>query len=350
MSLVHSQSCESVSSGLDLFTVPITNSSTISGGWVEYHPLATISPGAPIQFAISGSTTDYLDFSNTYLHVKAKIVNVDGTDLAPGVDVAPVNYWMHSLFSQVDVSLNDVLVTPSENTYPYRAYIETMLNYGREAKQSYLTGALWYRDSTNHFDETAGDENKGLRSRREIASRSKEVDMMGRLHTDMCHQERYMLNGVDIKVRLVPSKNEFHLMAPAPFEGFRTVITHCSVFARKVKVNPAVGLGHAKALEKGTAKYPLKRAVVKTFSIPTGNLGCVQDNLFLNQTPNRLVIGVVTSAIGQEPLSFSDFAAVLPQRYLRWEKCPSRTPDSAIWEPSVHSLIYGNDDGGWGGQ
>ena len=103
MSLVHTKSCESVHTGLDLFAVPPTQTAVQDGLWVEYHPLATLAVSAPIEFAVSGATADYLDLSNTYLHVKAKVLRFNGN--APAADdvVAPVNYWLHSLFSQVDV-------------------------------------------------------------------------------------------------------------------------------------------------------------------------------------------------------------------------------------------------------
>jgi hypothetical protein len=51
-------------------------------------------------------------------------------------NVGPVNNFLHSLFSQVDVSLNGVLITNSSNTYGYRAYIENLLSYGSLAKKS----------------------------------------------------------------------------------------------------------------------------------------------------------------------------------------------------------------------
>jgi hypothetical protein len=109
------------------------------GQFVEIHPLASLAPGAPIEFAISGNTEEYLDLFNTFLHVKAKVTLGNGNNLPAGdVEVAPVNYYMHSLFSQVDVSLNDTLVTTSENTYSFRAYLEAMLN----GKRGHLTTAL----------------------------------------------------------------------------------------------------------------------------------------------------------------------------------------------------------------
>ena len=122
MAFVHSQSCECVKSELDLFSVPPTQTSIEHGQWVEHHPLATITDSGPIEFSISGSGEDYLDLANTYVYVRAQIVKDYGTNLAEDAEVGPTNLWLHSLFSQVDVSLNEKLISPSTNTYPYRAY------------------------------------------------------------------------------------------------------------------------------------------------------------------------------------------------------------------------------------
>ena len=85
--------------------------------------------------------------ANTYLFVEAQIVADDDTALDAGADVGPVNVWMHSLFSDVSVSLNEKLVSPPTSLYPYRAYIETLLSYGPPAKESQLTGVMWYKDT-----------------------------------------------------------------------------------------------------------------------------------------------------------------------------------------------------------
>ena len=37
--------------------------------------------------------------------------------------------------------------------------------------------------------------------------------MMGRLHVDLFLQDTFLLNGVDVKIRLVRSKDAFSLMA-----------------------------------------------------------------------------------------------------------------------------------------
>jgi len=80
------------------------------------------------------------------LLVRAKIVNLDGTNIDDATPVGPTNLSLHSLFSEVDISLNGTQVTTSTNTYPYRAMIETLLSYGDDTKKSQLTSELFYED------------------------------------------------------------------------------------------------------------------------------------------------------------------------------------------------------------
>jgi len=51
--------------------------------------------------------------------------------------------------------------------------------------------------------------NSGLAKRRAIARQSHVFDMMGRIYTDIFFQERYMLNEVGVKIKLVRSKDAF---------------------------------------------------------------------------------------------------------------------------------------------
>ena len=89
-----------------------------------------MSDGSPIEFDVSGTGDDYVDFSNTMLYMKAKVTQPNDANLAADTDVGPVNLFLHSLFSKVDISLNGTLITSSTNTYPYRAMLETLLSYG----------------------------------------------------------------------------------------------------------------------------------------------------------------------------------------------------------------------------
>ena len=65
------------------------------------------------------------------------------------------------------------------------------------------------------------------------------------------------------------------------------------MFVRKVKLMPSVFLAHAKTLERSPAKYPIRRVVCKSFTIPQNYLDVSHEKLFSGQLPTRIVIGLV---------------------------------------------------------
>ena len=125
------------------------------------------------------------------------------------------------MFSGVDISLNATQVTTPTNTYPYPAMIETLLSYGADAKQSQLTSALFYADQPARMDAidfAEANRNSGLYARSRFTAASRIVDMMGRTHADMFFQDRYLLNEVHVKIKLIRSRNSFCLMAANEFK------------------------------------------------------------------------------------------------------------------------------------
>ena len=214
MALVHPDSCECTKSELDLFALPPTQTRVEHGYWEQKGLTSALTDQRPYKFSVSGAGEDYIDLADTYLFVEAQIVQTNGDDLDAGADVDPVNLWMHSLFSDVSVSLNEKLVSPPTSVYPYRAYIETLLSYGPAAKESQLTGVMWYKDTPGHQDGRAAD-NKGFTARKALTAESKKVQMMGKLHLDLFCQEKYLLNHVDLKIKLRRSRDVFALVADA---------------------------------------------------------------------------------------------------------------------------------------
>ena len=124
-------------SELDIFNVPPTQTSIKDGRCVEHQHLMSLDSGGPIEFMLPGTGDPYLDLANTYRLIRAKMVRGVGTVLAADTPVAPVNNWLFSIFSQV--YLNDTLMTPSLNSDPFRAYVDTVLSYRAEAKNTQLT-------------------------------------------------------------------------------------------------------------------------------------------------------------------------------------------------------------------
>ncbi|XP_057329882.1 uncharacterized protein F54H12.2-like [Microplitis mediator] len=133
------------------------------------------------------------------IKIKAKIVQPNGK-----VDekdfVGPVNNFLHSMFNQVDVFFNQKMISPPNNAYAYRAYMETLLNYGVDAKKSHLKMSLWSMDTRGHMDAVVAQENTGLDERIAYSSKGKEFELMGNLHCDVFNQDKFLLNGVEMRI------------------------------------------------------------------------------------------------------------------------------------------------------
>ena len=296
MNMQYPDTADSVDTGTDLFGKPVTQTSVVEGQHVEVLPVSNVTHGGPIEFVISGQTEDFIDAKNSFLYIKAKVTNADGSDLAADADVGPVNLWFHSLFSQVEVFLNDTMITTSENTYPYKSIMNALLLTDRDSKQDLLSTQMYFKDTAGHMESRNADNNIGFGNRKAKISRSSEVEMMGPLNVDLFLQDRLLPPGVDFKIKLIPSKSSFNLVCAQanPQVEYKSIITQASLFVRKVKLNPAVALAIERVLDRGiTAKYPFKRQSLKVFSIPQGQLSHTQDNLFLGQNPTRLFLAIV---------------------------------------------------------
>ena len=315
MAVVSPWLCLCVKSELDLFTVPPAQTSVEHGCTMDYHPVSSLTDNGPIEFNIPGSGEDYIDLTNTFLHLSVKITGADRANIADAAAIGPVNLLMHSLFSQVDVALNDKLVSSSTNTYAYWAYLETLLNYRKEAKESQLTSVVWYKDTAGKMDERVvveAGENKGLVKRASLTKSSKVMDMMGRIHSDIFFPEKLPMNGIGVRIRLIRRKDSFSLVSMDAAPAYKIKIVRAILRARKVRISDSVNLALAKALKLANATYPFRRVECKTFSIPTGNYDAVQENLFMGQVPNWVIVSLMDTdafngLFAKNPYNFKNY-------------------------------------------
>ena len=232
MSYVHPFSKRCDKSEVDLFGVPPTQQSLERGRWIDYTPLSSVeNADSAITFLIAG-TDEYIDLSKTILTVTGHITKSDGDTKLGGsgqASVAPVNNFLHSLFKQVDVYLNGKQVTPAMGTYPYRAYIETLLNYDVSAKESQFASAMYYKDTAGKMEEAGalpssqtvnyknvsgqnasvsiwapGTGNQGFAKRHKFIENGNQFSLSGPIFSDVFMNDRLLLNMMDLKVVFKP--------------------------------------------------------------------------------------------------------------------------------------------------
>ena len=199
---------------LELFKRPVVQSHILNGMFKKIYPITKLQDSEPIEFLIENATDHFLDLRQSYLNMKFKVANNDGSNLAADAKADLVNYPIASLFQQADIIFTGNLISSSKNTYVYGAMLEVILGYDHGAKNSYLTVRLYSKDTESKMDLVAVDgANSGLKARTQYIKESKIVEVSGLLHCDLINLDRLLLNVLPLKIELHRQRDCFVLMA-----------------------------------------------------------------------------------------------------------------------------------------
>ena len=81
---------------------------------------------------------DYVDLSRSFFEVELALRLINGDNVVEATRLWLTNDLAHTLFKQISVRLNGTLISPQIDTYHYKAYLETLLNYNRDDGETVL--------------------------------------------------------------------------------------------------------------------------------------------------------------------------------------------------------------------
>ena len=339
--------CECTVNETEFFDPVLKQIALEKGQWVDVHPINNItSSEGPIEFAINGSVDEFIDLNNTMLQIRVKIVNAAANaNLAAADVVAPVNNWLHSMFSDIMVTLSNTAIEGGNHHYPYKAYLTNLLLHSAKSKETQLQSSGWYKDTASQMNAATA-ANVGFTARKTSVLESKEVEMCGPLLLDSFLQNKYMLHNVDIGLKLLRSKPEFQTLihTDAGVNGRATAvkvqITRAILHVRRVKALPSIINGIEEKLNFQNAVIPIQRTEMLTYTIPQGNQSHSKESLFRGQMPKMLFVGLVRNdayngTYTQNPYNFQHFNLNNIGLYREGEPIPYRP-----FEPNFANGCY----------
>ena len=268
----------------------------------DYSPIQSITPGSPIEFFIKGADGLYVDLNNSKLEVRAKITLENGNKIPNNANVGPINNLLNALFMTAEMELGGVLLTDTNTKYPYRAYVENLINFNKLIQETRMMCEGWTKDTAGHltvYDITST--NAGLATRAAWFASGNVRTLIGRPHFDLFHQDRLIPPNIDMKFRFLPSKNSFLVKSIAPAGTdpqiiYKVEILSARFFMKTKVVAPSLALAQEKILQTKNFKIPYKRVTAKTLTIPTGTTSFESDNVYLGKIPDMIMLGLVSDA------------------------------------------------------
>jgi len=358
--------------GLVLFQVPPTDFRFQSRREIKYQP---VFPGVqPITFQIPASE-DYIDLKDIKLEIQLRLTDpvsgytgievedivsgTDGTD-SDGTDTRNmfiVNNFAHSIFKQIDVKYNGILMTEQTNLYHYMAYLLTLINFSEEEGKNKLVPQGWVNGALNinsgamsvgtaNSDKIKTTDTKAYSDHQKLKDLTKKVQLK-RWHTFVMkpyipalRTGGYLAPGTALEMELHLNPNTFYLYG-TPNKGSLTAKKFPTISANDIKIQlviPKITLNQSvynklqaeRRLASKTVKYPVVRPSIRTYSIPSGYTKWEEDNVFLGKLPDRVILALVHSDafngdVTRYPFCFERFRLTHIRQMVNGEEYPYRT-------------------------
>uniref|UniRef100_A0A914MDR4 Major sperm protein n=1 Tax=Meloidogyne incognita TaxID=6306 RepID=A0A914MDR4_MELIC len=310
---IDNESINSITSALDFFQIPPTNVTVTSSKVFEILPSNPLTD-TPYHFKIH-SSQNYIDLSKCYLFIELRIrkENENGylVKLSPTDNVAPIEHIGQTFINNMKIGINGREIYNSNSLYAYKTYLSYELSYSQGAKSSHLNAAGYYFGSDINLESGVGYE-----SRKRLFSNSSTAQFIAKLDADIFNQPLYLINQCEIDIEILPNEAKFVLVAPPVLGIPQTTryyfeVLNYKLYIKKMDLMDGLALDIARKLDTKPARYAIRKTMMKPLFISMGRYE-FNANLFMDQIPRRITLGLVSSSdyvgnLGRSPFNFQHF-------------------------------------------
>jgi len=288
------------------------------------NPINSITNAKTIEFQVSSHLNELIDPSRSYLYLKCKITNKKGEDIKEKkpdntandkVKALPANGQTYNLFKSCKTRLNDQPVTEGDGMYAYRGDLETRLMWPKDVKDRGMLLIQGF-DEEEHAFETAGNDgvpaldalwaaatvdshaigHRALLRRAKRSYASKEYSAIGRIHSELFDQPRFL--PPDSKLYVSFDLADFDTFPILTNEGddYKITITKMQLMIMYVTVDPDIVTEMLTETQKGKdVIMPLRRVEMSYHTKRAGSSDLSHPNLFHEgeTLPRRVFIAFV---------------------------------------------------------
>ena len=296
-------------SSLDFFS-PRPLQECITGKFeLKIQPTSGIAPvPSTLEFYAPPVPGYYLDISRVKLRMILEMKKQNGDDLGVGDNnTGVVCNIPDSLFSHVDILLNEKSVVPHPENYSYKSIIQLYSRANNDSMRTHQGSCLAVVDD----DASTTANNSAWAARRAPFANSNRVEVITRLKNDICsvRNNLLLLDNVSFRLRLQLHPDRYYLWcAAAPADAFLKII-QAEVKLQYVRINPELAIGVDMMLSSTNARYNYKSTQVKTFTMGSNSKQLAIPITFSGSLPTVFCVTFVETTafqglVTQSPYNF----------------------------------------------
>ena len=317
--------------------VPIVND-VLSSHEQEIYPTTSLDENC-IEFEFQTDRNYYVDLRQSFLALKLKFVKGRGYDTYESKEkkkehknesvvftetgdddsdkeeeeevarVTYVNNIMHSIFSNVEVYINNQQIYNSNGLYAHKSYISN--NF--KAAISEYKGVLHcegydYEQDPEDISNPLPD--PFFTRSMKLLSRPDGFMLYGKLGIDFFSTSELLYPNMKIRLRLIRARPTFYMISDNP--NVSLGIVDCSLYTRRIALKDDYHKKRMDMLAYGPVEYNYLETLAKTFIIPARQNQFIQENIF-NNAPIRSIAfamntnSAFTGSFTENPIWYQQF-------------------------------------------
>ena len=315
--------------------VPVVDD-VLSSHEQEIYPTTSLDENC-IVFEFQTDQNYYVDLRQTYLALKLKFVKFRGyetyntkevkkehkeeakaaeeEETAEEDDPVPlvthVNNILHSIFSNVEVYINNQQIYNSNGLYAHKYYISNNFKGAiSEYKGVLHCEGYDYEEFPDEIMEAPLSEPFFTR-RMKRPSRPDGFMLYGKLGVDFFSTSELLYPNMKIRLRLIRARPNFYMISDNP--NVSLGIVDCSLYTRRIALKDDYHKKRMDMLVYTPVEFNYLETLAKTFIIPARQNQFIQENIFNNAPVRRIAIAMNTNS------AFTGFYTENPFWYQQFE-------------------------------
>ena len=250
-----------------------------------------------LEFRINGVVGSFIDLSSLLIELMVKPVTNTYNNLADDVNVAVVNGLANTLFKSVTVFINEKMVE-SNPIYNYSSYIKQLKSINSNILTTIAKCGSFYDDMNN--TGVTKTYNAALFADGETTLEKKRLDSIKRDGIDICFPllldiasiDMYLLDGVDIRIRLEMANNNWIIKSDTQ-HNIHMRVGKAKLWLDRVTPHYNALLALNKGLSIKPMEYIFTKTLHKTYVIGANESSIMIDQPFGTCIPDRLTMLIV---------------------------------------------------------
>lgn len=244
-----------------------------------------------IEWLIPGANNEFIDFASFAAEIKIRILNEDGSALDAAANVSVVDGLFHRLFQSHAIFLNGIQ-TESSIYFGLFNNIKNYLNMDKDMLGG-IGANMMYKDIETPIVNIIDD--GYLANNDKIVSNACKslMHLTGPLLFDMSETDAYLLDNVDVRIRLELASPSVIILSPDK-KKYKYTIEMCKLMVKKIIPVPSALLSLNQSLENNKyIEYLFDRPIHRMIVFPKDQAMLNIENPFNGVIPHKIIVFII---------------------------------------------------------